>query len=1201
MIDSVDQAHGGTMMNRGMDNALYKSVSSVANNIGIGTGYKGVFVNQGWTPQGQWNPPYYSVCAPGDPFPGYLCKFIGWKGERAIAQHPLQYETPVVFNDSNAVLTARYKANMATSVLQSYSNQGKIVKINNYSSVYGMVHESGGEIFHSFSTDGGITWGVRDEMWGGPGGVHILENIEELLSDTSGNSSNPSITHNYDPLIYPHETIVVWEEKINGGTGYRVMMRKTSSFNQYDIRYPTWMSSSIIYENPTSRPFAAKPIISWRTIYWKDTSGIMCKDIDSYTSPYILPGTNGHSHNPVVCGKYGMQYLAWQQDTVGIQYVYQINSGPTWSSPVTIANNTAFITNISPSIASYAPFKVYFAWEECNTSVSQSRINFRTRNWDGTLSPVSLIYSNPLTTAGLSPTLNCNRNDATISVVWSLPTGGIGYAINKNSKWSIPYHLSATGRYASIGYNDDSYTGRQPFAVSKAASAPPYRLQIDTLPISMPQYSLTLNNASFIGSGSGGSYDVNDVNKGANLNSSIIGGVSFKLEAVPPSGWIFYKWSDSVATNPRTVVPTTNIVLNAVYIQQTVSGTISSSTAWSGTINVIGDVIVANGVTLTINPGTIIRIKPTYYYYDEETEEYFTYSTNMVCNGKLLVNGSATSPVLFTSSEGTSGWGTISLNQSGANGSTISYAKIQYGTQIDVLYASNVTIQYSTITDYSGHAINFNGSSGSVLYDTIRSSNIYHGIINQFSYLTCTGNVVKKTGSSRNGVGIFFGGGSHGNVLQNDVRGWNWGICGIWGANASSYLGDNWYNAERNNRVTNCDYGLMVYHSSSVNFGDDDPSPCWKNSVYGNTYNASVGISYPQYGSTLHALDTWWGCAPPDESKFRVGYNSWFNYEAYYPEDPWGVTPLPSVVIAGNGLEQSSISTSILTDGTVGQNSAPASENKKVTSSTKYRAGIELLRQHRYAKAKEFFKAYLSRNRNDVLAHVHLYNCYSDETAQEILQYFESLPNTASPDLKMLLSYLYLKQGNVELAKRINNTIIVQNKNTELAIHSKLNNFYIALYNENNVREAAAILKEALQEPKLSTPNELLLAEASLKSYVDPKTGKMRNNQEQQKDKAKPPSQAVQSTLIGSYPNPFNPTTSINYQLSAISKVSLKVYDMLGREVVDLVNAVKETGYYNATFNASGLASGIYFVRLNVIPQDGSKSVVQTMKMLLLK
>ena len=69
-------------------------------------------------------------------------------------------------------------------------------------------------------------------------------------------------------------------------------------------------------------------------------------------------------------------------------------------------------------------------------------------------------------------------------------------------------------------------------------------------------------------------------------------------------------------------------------------------------------------------------------------------------------------------------------------------------------------------------------------------------------------------------------------------------------------------------------------------------------------------------------------------------------------------------------------------------------------------------------------------------------------------------------------------------------------------------------------------------------------------------------------------------TLSQNYPNPFNPSTVISYQLPVSSFVTLKVYDVLGREVATLVNEVKEAGNYSVQFDGSKFSSGIYFSRL---------------------
>jgi hypothetical protein len=69
--------------------------------------------------------------------------------------------------------------------------------------------------------------------------------------------------------------------------------------------------------------------------------------------------------------------------------------------------------------------------------------------------------------------------------------------------------------------------------------------------------------------------------------------------------------------------------------------------------------------------------------------------------------------------------------------------------------------------------------------------------------------------------------------------------------------------------------------------------------------------------------------------------------------------------------------------------------------------------------------------------------------------------------------------------------------------------------------------------------------------------------------------------LSQNYPNPFNPATNVSYQLAARSQVSLKVFDVLGREVATLVNEEKEPGTYSAVWDARNAASGVYFYRLD--------------------
>ncbi|MBZ0199123.1 MAG: T9SS type A sorting domain-containing protein, partial [Ignavibacteriaceae bacterium] len=64
------------------------------------------------------------------------------------------------------------------------------------------------------------------------------------------------------------------------------------------------------------------------------------------------------------------------------------------------------------------------------------------------------------------------------------------------------------------------------------------------------------------------------------------------------------------------------------------------------------------------------------------------------------------------------------------------------------------------------------------------------------------------------------------------------------------------------------------------------------------------------------------------------------------------------------------------------------------------------------------------------------------------------------------------------------------------------------------------------------------------------------------------------------YPNPFNPTTTIRYAIPQDGLVTLKVYDILGKEVKTLVNEYKTKGRYEVTFDANNLASGLYIYEI---------------------
>jgi hypothetical protein len=83
-------------------------------------------------------------------------------------------------------------------------------------------------------------------------------------------------------------------------------------------------------------------------------------------------------------------------------------------------------------------------------------------------------------------------------------------------------------------------------------------------------------------------------------------------------------------------------------------------------------------------------------------------------------------------------------------------------------------------------------------------------------------------------------------------------------------------------------------------------------------------------------------------------------------------------------------------------------------------------------------------------------------------------------------------------------------------------------------------------------------------------------------------------SLEQNYPNPFNPSTTIKYQLPKAGFVTLKIYDILGREVAFLVKKYQNGGRYSVDFNASKLSSGVYIYELKTPDYNSCKKMMLT-------
>ncbi|RJP64833.1 MAG: T9SS C-terminal target domain-containing protein [Ignavibacteriales bacterium] len=90
-------------------------------------------------------------------------------------------------------------------------------------------------------------------------------------------------------------------------------------------------------------------------------------------------------------------------------------------------------------------------------------------------------------------------------------------------------------------------------------------------------------------------------------------------------------------------------------------------------------------------------------------------------------------------------------------------------------------------------------------------------------------------------------------------------------------------------------------------------------------------------------------------------------------------------------------------------------------------------------------------------------------------------------------------------------------------------------------------------------------------------------------------SSQINYVLKQNFPNPFNPSTKIQYSIKEDGNVSLKIYNILGQEVFSLLNEYKKAGFYEINFNASKLVSGVYIYQIQ------SGSFISAKKMILIK
>ena len=628
---------------------------------------------------------------------------------------------------------------------------------------------------------------------------------------------------------------------------------------------------------------------------------------------------------------------------------------------------------------------------------------------------------------------------------------------------------------------------------------------------------------------------------------------------------------------------------------------------------------IALGTTLTVNAGATAK---------------FAQNASLTINGKLIVNGTSGSKATFTQS-GSSGWVGIALNH---DSSTIQNCIISYasspltitnvnlatitsctinnsafsgtqavsisnstptitGLEIDGLSGSSNGVRYTngkggTLNESiiqncgAGNGIVIQGNPNPTISNCSVNNNYYYGII--FIGPTTGAPLISLNefssngthGSSRVYFNLYFSSYSWGTVQNNVITGSLIGVGSYGGSSPTA--GDAQMGK---NTITGNDYGLMCRGSgSSMGFGYYNVG---KNQYSGTCNNINGSTYYDAYadgGANIVAEYNWWGQSPPNWSKIYYGPGSiidsthWLTSLGGCPGGGGG-----DMIVQGNGVVTTAVDSSESIS-QVYQRATNALFVKDYTTSSILsqfilRSNASILEKQR--AMVRLLSVFLQSGDSTIIYDLKSYFIGTD-----------SLSQTAEE----LLANAYAATGKTANAVSLANDLITKNPGTEIEKRALL--LLASLRSYDKSAESISSSALAALKTKFGASLDLgLIAALTIASDVAA-TSASSNKESVQKVKAKvildSVSTGVKEYSIENYPNPFNPTTTIAYQLPKDGRVTIKIFDAIGREVTTLVDEFKPSGRYSVQFDASRLSSGIYFYSL----RSGSFSIVKKMSLI---
>ncbi len=774
------------------------------------------------------------------------------------------------------------------------------------------------------------------------------------------------------------------------------------------------------------------------------------------------------------------------------------------------------------------------------------------------------------------------------------------YTIAGCSVFNAKIYNSANVVVATIASNQTVYSGRrsdQFFYTSLGGTLGTYKLKLSVIPQS---------NSQFAG------YEQNPIEKiydfAAPINGNLTGPTSgfsgnnliWNMNVTSGSGNFEYFWSRQDFGNAGwNYLSTSNVpsisqqvgnksftiqcevhdlsndtykIFNQYVSSITTSGSLISNEIWSGTVNLTGAVTVPNGLTLTLQPGTIVK---------------FPSGASLIANGKLIANGASFLPI-NGSTPGS--WGSITLNGAGASGSSLNGVTMQYGYAVVCNpEAANITINNCTIQNNQYGILCYSSSpiisNNQILYNT------YAGIQNTMNANPhIENNTITNIGRANNSIGVYLYGGQ-GYINLNTISGFHVGVYPRAGSSLGAWSGDDYYSTPtQNNKITGNTYGVITYDNSWAFMGIYDEE---YGTVHGgnNWIENNVGYDLVASDNTgLYAQENWYGA--DYVPTYVQGANPYvFAWWALF-ENPWGG-------YASSAINQKRLlPLSKKITGAV-PNSKTSEFYKNVKGEDKlFQDAISDHMKKSYGNAQNKYKKLLSSKKYSQSALVLLSRLFMESNDDNGLINFEDLKSNPSKNkldpgnlslTTNLLANMQGNKGNYDKSFALYDNVIKNYPNTIEERNARVQKIYYAIEGKKDQAGAQQMLNDLLAIYKDGDDIEMI------KNLVDHAVLSSGESSKQFSKESKIVKEPTEYSLAQNFPNPFNPSTTIKYALPKAGNVVLKVYDVLGKEVATLVNDFKETGRYQVEFDASKLSSGMYIYKLT------SDKFTEVKKMMLVK